>query len=388
MVVAVQHDTIDLQDLPSEVRAQDNVAFRPRRERRRTVADDLYSRLTEQRESFWSTVYPMYMAREITRAHVRDVVRRGLEEARLRVPALHDDALPFPEHLRRRARRVHRHLAIRVLEHEAQVERLRVPRDDASIRIDADEHVVRRIHDQSRARFAFRHTLERAAPLVIGNRCDDEVADRNHEVLLVDGPRPRAADMFCAEHAERQRIADARIALIDELRKTHGKLAEKMIPIADDVAFTLAMALETAADGQDPATIHKTLMGLADNELGALQAVLALRAESNLTLGILVEANNVYDQRVYHQHPAGRGNALWMFEPVDGRPDVYRIKDVKHNRYLVAGDVYDGNVYHQLHQNRENACWRVTTRPPIRSTCSGVARTSVASLRARPGKPP
>jgi transcriptional regulator with PAS, ATPase and Fis domain len=82
MVVAVQHDIIELQDLPSEVRAQDNVAFRPRRERRRTVADDLYARLTENRESFWVTVYPMYMAREITRQHVRDVVRRGLEEAR------------------------------------------------------------------------------------------------------------------------------------------------------------------------------------------------------------------------------------------------------------------------------------------------------------------
>jgi len=82
MVVAVQHDTIELQDLPSEVRTQDNVAFRPRRERRRTVADDLYARLTEQHESFWATVYPMYMAREITRQHVRDVVRRGLEEAR------------------------------------------------------------------------------------------------------------------------------------------------------------------------------------------------------------------------------------------------------------------------------------------------------------------
>ena len=82
MVVAVQHDVIELQDLPTEVRAQDNVAFRPRRERRRTVADDLYARLTEQRESFWTTVYPMYMDREITRQHVRDVVRRGLEEAR------------------------------------------------------------------------------------------------------------------------------------------------------------------------------------------------------------------------------------------------------------------------------------------------------------------
>ena len=82
MVVAVQHDVIDLPDLPSEVRAQENVAFRPRRERRRTVADELYTRLTENHESFWTTVYPMYMAREITRQHVRDLVRRGLEEAR------------------------------------------------------------------------------------------------------------------------------------------------------------------------------------------------------------------------------------------------------------------------------------------------------------------
>ena len=82
MVVAVQHEVIEPADLPSEVRAQDNVAFRPRRERRRTVADELYTRLTEQHESFWATVYPMYMAREITRQHVRDLVRRGLEEAR------------------------------------------------------------------------------------------------------------------------------------------------------------------------------------------------------------------------------------------------------------------------------------------------------------------
>lgn len=82
MVVAVQHEVIDVTDLPSEIRSQGSVAFRPRRERRRTVSDDLYSRLTDQRESFWSTVYPMYMAREITRANVRDVVRRGLEDAR------------------------------------------------------------------------------------------------------------------------------------------------------------------------------------------------------------------------------------------------------------------------------------------------------------------
>src|SRR5207253_6157268 len=67
---------------PAETKVQDTVALRPKRERRRTVADDLYKRMLEQRESFWTTVYPLFMEREITRANVREVVRRGLEEAR------------------------------------------------------------------------------------------------------------------------------------------------------------------------------------------------------------------------------------------------------------------------------------------------------------------
>jgi transcriptional regulator with PAS, ATPase and Fis domain len=82
IVVTVQHSTIELADLPAEIRGHDTVAIRPKRERRRTVADDLYKRLIEQRESFWATVYPLFMEREITRANVREVVRRGLEEAR------------------------------------------------------------------------------------------------------------------------------------------------------------------------------------------------------------------------------------------------------------------------------------------------------------------
>ena len=72
--------TVD--DLPAEVRVQEGVAFKPKRERRRTVADDLYRRLTEEHESFWSCVYTLYMDREITRGTLREVVRKGLEEAR------------------------------------------------------------------------------------------------------------------------------------------------------------------------------------------------------------------------------------------------------------------------------------------------------------------
>src|SRR5262249_29554606 len=70
------------EDLPPEIRARNGSSVKPIRERRRTVADDLYQRLVQERESFWSLVYPLYMQREITRSNVRDVVRKGLEEAR------------------------------------------------------------------------------------------------------------------------------------------------------------------------------------------------------------------------------------------------------------------------------------------------------------------
>jgi len=82
LVVTVMRDAVQLEDLPSEIRAHDPVSLRPKRERRRTVADDLYKRLIEGKESFWTTVYPLFMDREITRTNVREVVRRGLEEAR------------------------------------------------------------------------------------------------------------------------------------------------------------------------------------------------------------------------------------------------------------------------------------------------------------------
>jgi transcriptional regulator with GAF, ATPase, and Fis domain len=82
LVVTVSGPTIEAEHLSSEIRAYDAVMLRPKRERRRTVADDLYKRMLEQHESFWTAVYPLFMDREITRANLREVVRRGLEEAR------------------------------------------------------------------------------------------------------------------------------------------------------------------------------------------------------------------------------------------------------------------------------------------------------------------
>ena len=82
LIVRGRGEMVTIEDLPPEVRTQRGVAVRPKRERRRTVADDLYKRLTEERESFWSLVYPLYMQREITKGNVRDLVRKGLEESR------------------------------------------------------------------------------------------------------------------------------------------------------------------------------------------------------------------------------------------------------------------------------------------------------------------
>ena len=82
LAVTVPTNVIRMEDLPLDIRMRPGVEARPRRERRRTVADDLFKKLIEERESFWTVVYPLYMQREITRSNVRDLVRKGLEEAR------------------------------------------------------------------------------------------------------------------------------------------------------------------------------------------------------------------------------------------------------------------------------------------------------------------
>src|SRR5262249_39507736 len=82
LVVTGRREVIEVDDLPLEFRTAPASGLRPRRERRRTVVDDLFKKLTEERQSFWAAVYPLYMNREITRGNVRDLVHKGLEEAR------------------------------------------------------------------------------------------------------------------------------------------------------------------------------------------------------------------------------------------------------------------------------------------------------------------
>ena len=57
-------------------------------DRRRQVADELYDALVKQGASFWEHVYPMFLARDITRHDLRELVRRGLRESRGRYKSL------------------------------------------------------------------------------------------------------------------------------------------------------------------------------------------------------------------------------------------------------------------------------------------------------------
>jgi len=82
LVVNGRSGLVTPEELPIEVRSRPGMLTTPTRERRRTVGDELFKRLVTDGESFWSTVYPLFMQREITRTNVRELMRRGLEEAR------------------------------------------------------------------------------------------------------------------------------------------------------------------------------------------------------------------------------------------------------------------------------------------------------------------
>jgi two-component system, NtrC family, response regulator AtoC len=82
LVVNGQQAVITSGDLPIEIRRESPVIVRStRQERRRTVAEELYDRI-KLGASFWTAAHAPYMAREITTSDIRELVRRGLSDAR------------------------------------------------------------------------------------------------------------------------------------------------------------------------------------------------------------------------------------------------------------------------------------------------------------------
>jgi transcriptional regulator with PAS, ATPase and Fis domain len=79
-VIGIEHLPVSMRTVPQ--------VLKPIDDRRRQVADDLYDALVRQGVSFWEHVYPMFLARDITRHDLRELVRLGLRESRGRYKSM------------------------------------------------------------------------------------------------------------------------------------------------------------------------------------------------------------------------------------------------------------------------------------------------------------
>ena len=97
-------------------------------------------------------------------------------------------------------------------------------------------------------------------------------------------------DRLVQSAAERQAIADSQHALVAGLRKSHQKLAEKLSPMADDAGFTLTLGLRRRRTRRTSRSSRRRWPRWLTTNWRRCRPSWSLRAESNLILGILVEA--------------------------------------------------------------------------------------------------
>jgi transcriptional regulator with PAS, ATPase and Fis domain len=71
-------DEIGIEDLPPSIAAPQGSHAYPRRERRRRVSDEVYDALISGGQRFWEDVHTMFTNRDLTRADLRQIIRRGL----------------------------------------------------------------------------------------------------------------------------------------------------------------------------------------------------------------------------------------------------------------------------------------------------------------------
>jgi DNA-binding NtrC family response regulator len=73
---------IEVDHLPEPIRSAGEAIVTSSRERRRQLADDLYQALVKGGYTFWEHIYPLFLARDITRHDLRELMRRGLTVTR------------------------------------------------------------------------------------------------------------------------------------------------------------------------------------------------------------------------------------------------------------------------------------------------------------------
>ena len=141
------------------------------------------------------------------------------------------------------------------------------------------------------------------APVGTGSAGTDSGGTASGVQQSTAGLRQTAAEMrgnldrLSAAVGQRLALRDQRTAMVRAIRATTDTLDLKLAPLVDDTNFTLVTGLQGVTDDTtDIKVIQQRLSDLADKQLGALQAMLDLRADCNLALGLLTEAANIPDK--------------------------------------------------------------------------------------------
>jgi DNA-binding NtrC family response regulator len=69
---------VRVEDLPEPLRLSGGCSVLPAHERRRQLADDLYSGLVSGVYTFWEHTYPLFLNRDMSRHDLRELIKRGL----------------------------------------------------------------------------------------------------------------------------------------------------------------------------------------------------------------------------------------------------------------------------------------------------------------------
>jgi DNA-binding NtrC family response regulator len=80
LLVRAQGSITRVTDLPPEIVARPWPDAHETESSGSAAIQGLFDRMAKQRESFWSVVYPAFMARDLTRNDLRLIVRKGLQE--------------------------------------------------------------------------------------------------------------------------------------------------------------------------------------------------------------------------------------------------------------------------------------------------------------------
>jgi len=150
--------------------------------------------------------------------------------------------------------------------------------------------------------------------------------------------------------------------------------------MADDAAFSLTLGLQSAADKGDADAVKQTLGALADNDLVSLQAILELRAEANLVLGILVEAADLPSKDLM---PPVRDRFVAAAGHLDKAAAALKNKDIASlEAALVSFGRRDGNLFDLKDKAFAGAIAGATIVAENR-TLAGELEQEVSSLRTR-----